>query len=694
VKIIKIDFTDYGPLKAFSLIPESLTCVYGANESGKTAVVDVLTYILFKRTVANLRYPKPGSVHITIEEGEKTHTLPSKKRTLMLPIIDIAPLLYVHESQSRIFTDNTKGRFWDSLKTVLSGMESGITFAKLDEKIFMAVGLQPKKKQWKQEKQEAIDNENARKKVLSDFISRISEIEHIRTEKQRLLQERKSLEAACAAITAWNKHEDYLMVSNAYSAYRDTTVQLQDFERYKTHLLERWQELDVQKRTSAKDDSKVHLLDNEIAELGKKKMELQRKQDFIDAWDIASTGANDQHITKPKESVVPYAISAVLTIFFILSFFTPIPTLVASIALFLSMVFSGYWLYRILSTRRKTTRHQEIIEKGKSIFPEITGLSDLMKAIDHTQDEMIRVSTLLAEKNDIRQHLSDRTSQSAVNKELNEIREKTGLAEIDDLKDKLEKKKHLEHERDKLRIELRSMLKEQNENRWERLIDKMKVPAPHEKPDVSTEQDLHDRLSKLERSIRDLEHQIAVFKEIQQTTYQVDDPRSAFLEFDRIEKKLQEYDLEKKAALAARKIFADMSKEQDDYIEDVITGDQSLSAFFKTVTGQYEKVTIRNKDFVVQDTHGNEYPIDTLSSGTRDQLLLCFRFAALQKTYPKGIFLILDDAFIFADWQRREKLMDLIMEFVKKGNQVIYFTSDDHTRDLFEAYGAQVTILS
>ena len=96
---------------------------------------------------------------------------------------------------------------------------------------------------------------------------------------------------------------------------------------------------------------------------------------------------------------------------------------------------------------------------------------------------------------------------------------------------------------------------------------------------------------------------------------------------------------------------------------------------------------------MVVDKESNRYGLENLSSGTQDQLLLCFRMAALREVYPNGAFLILDDAFIFADWQRRKRLAQLLKKFAEQGNQVIYLTSDDHTRDLFADLGAKIRSL-
>ena len=225
------------------------------------------------------------------------------------------------------------------------------------------------------------------------------------------------------------------------------------------------------------------------------------------------------------------------------------------------------------------------------------------------------------------------------------------------------------------------------------MIAAMKTAPPDEEPEHKKEENLREELKKIEEQINDLEKEIAVFEKVQRTKHNITDPRGVFVEYRQLQETLNNYELEKKAALAAREIFEEMRQELEEHIRTLFSGDNSLSEYFNMITGRYKEVNLEDKDFTVTDDQGNKYKIDELSSGAKDQLLICFRIAALERLYPDGVFLILDDAFIFADWQRRKKLTALLKNFINKGNQVIYLTSDDHTRDLLKEEGAAVTTL-
>ena len=173
MKIKKITIQDYGPIKNLTITPENFELIFGLNESGKTAIVEALTYVLFKRSPTPLRYGKPENTIVQIEEDEILYTLPAKKKNIELPSGDIANLLYVQASESSIYAAKDEASFWDGIKALLSRVGKGVPLTKLDDKIFEAVGLSPKKAEWKKEKQTLIASEQRRKDELAMYLKRI-----------------------------------------------------------------------------------------------------------------------------------------------------------------------------------------------------------------------------------------------------------------------------------------------------------------------------------------------------------------------------------------------------------------------------------------------------------------------------------------------------------------------------------------
>ena len=68
-----------------------------------------------------------------------------------------------------------------------------------------------------------------------------------------------------------------------------------------------------------------------------------------------------------------------------------------------------------------------------------------------------------------------------------------------------------------------------------------------------------------------------------------------------------------------------------------------------------------------------------------EQVLLALRMGFAAKHLGQNrMFLIMDDAFQHADWQRREYLVEQAVELENSGWQILYLTMDDHIRDLFK----------
>ena len=107
----------------------------------------------------------------------------------------------------------------------------------------------------------------------------------------------------------------------------------------------------------------------------------------------------------------------------------------------------------------------------------------------------------------------------------------------------------------------------------------------------------------------------------------------------------------------------------------------------KKITGRYSQFRIHeNEIFVLDEFH--EFNLSDLSTGTQEQVLLALRLGFASRLFDqKPLFLILDDAFQHSDWERRGLMIDTMVGLARNGWQIIYFTMDDHIRDLFQEKG-------
>jgi len=56
----------------------------------------------------------------------------------------------------------------------------------------------------------------------------------------------------------------------------------------------------------------------------------------------------------------------------------------------------------------------------------------------------------------------------------------------------------------------------------------------------------------------------------------------------------------------------------------------------------------------------------------------------------ESLFLILDDAFQHADWDRRRAILKEMTDLVNAGWQIIYFTMDEHIQKIFDMQGKKL----
>ncbi len=693
MKIKRILVRGYGPLGELSLEPGDFDVVFGLNEAGKTALVEILAYVLFRKSVANLRYGKPDEILVQIEDDGRSISLPAKKSDIELPAGDMANLMYVQASESRLFGSRDEASFWDGMKSMLSKVGSGVTFTRLDTQIFDAVGLQPRKEEWKRDKQLVIENETRRRDALAGYIQKTGEIGKKEVKLAELERRGDVLKTKLRLIDQHKGFRDYQEIKRLYNAYQEAQTGCREYERYKYEYLNEWQRLDVERKTRSEQGIKLDDIRKERASLEEHLEELMGIDRYVESEGLRSAVSYMSDEPRVPSLIFPLVVVLVALVVTVLSLFTRLPLLPSVIFLAGAIFTLLLFIRRRNLAGRTESEKQNWMAKAKHVFPDIENASDLPGLIEQVQEKTIRTKTALQEKTKIIEQLTSARSIEMIEGEIADLRAKTGLAELHDLNKKLMEKRHLESELEKIGASLSQHLHENDPRKWERLVKEHQVKRPGGDIDLEAEKELRREQREVEQAIDGLTREIRLFRDVEQAKVSIADDQEAFKEYEMLEERLRGYELERKAALAAREILADMSKELDEFIGNILRGEEGLNEYFRMVTGRYAEVRVEKKNFHVLDKEGVQLNIDDLSSGTQDQLLLCFRMVALRKVYPKGAFLILDDAFIFADWQRRKRLAQLLKNFAGQGNQVIYLTSDDHTRDLFSGLGAKIRSL-
>ena len=137
------------------------------------------------------------------------------------------------------------------------------------------------------------------------------------------------------------------------------------------------------------------------------------------------------------------------------------------------------------------------------------------------------------------------------------------------------------------------------------------------------------------------------------------------------------------AGIFTTRVISEFRKLEDDNIQSALKSDL-MTEPLKEITHTYTGVELEGDELVVFNAM-NRYPLAAMSTGAQEQVLLALRIGlAAHVLGNRKMFLILDDAFQHSDWQRREWLVDKLASLSKAGWQVIYFSMDDHIKQLFD----------
>jgi len=140
------------------------------------------------------------------------------------------------------------------------------------------------------------------------------------------------------------------------------------------------------------------------------------------------------------------------------------------------------------------------------------------------------------------------------------------------------------------------------------------------------------------------------------------------------------------AGIIVHSEIAALRQEEDQKITEGLKSDIVINPLME-ITAKYNRLFMDGECLMVSDDF-RDYSIRDLSTGAREQVMLALRIGFASKVLKQdSLFLILDDAFQHSDWDRRAVLVDKLADIARSGWQVIYFSMDNHIRELFENAG-------
>jgi uncharacterized protein YhaN len=113
--------------------------------------------------------------------------------------------------------------------------------------------------------------------------------------------------------------------------------------------------------------------------------------------------------------------------------------------------------------------------------------------------------------------------------------------------------------------------------------------------------------------------------------------------------------------------------------------------------GKYVRIWTRlvGEELLVDNAASESLAVEKLSRGTRETVFLSLRMALVSAYARRGalIPLVLDDVLVNFDGHRAQCAAEVLVDFAKKGYQILMFTCHGHMRDMFWKLGADVRIL-
>ena len=327
------------------------------------------------------------------------------------------------------------------------------------------------------------------------------------------------------------------------------------------------------------------------------------------------------------------------------------------------------------------------------------------KALKDTDNEISNLEGRIDEREGQIKKLRKKISKAQ--KEIQELIEVTGLSTIDELKKILDQQQKLEKRNRELISGLKARFNkseipiEERMKYWENEIAKLEEYAEAAlRVEYSTqeEEELEDEIETLDGEIAQLEDELGEyrtqFEDFAKDANRILAPEESFpgetiedmkLIQEKLDNFINKVEGRKNNAIMAIKIFEQIEAEEEEKIKDLFGADDLASKYFREITnGAYESVEYNPErgTLLVKTPEGVALEAWQLSTGTYDQLYFATRLSlAHQILGGKKGFLLLDDPFLAADSTRLANQLDMLVDQVKDGWQIFYFSVKDEVVD-------------
>ncbi len=687
IKIERVEVNSCGPIATFNENMAPLTVIYAKNEKGKTAIVENIIASLFKDQkdgmYPSLRKDFIGSSRVTvtgISKKPETFTPLDKKRKIdsllgtegsVLPK-SLFNLLFVKGAETDIIHEQG-GITKSALKNLVSKQH---IYGTIQKNIPREVGytqfsdglLVPKKRQGGYKTyEESRSRLNDIEAISQEFYSTLSESELI-----VLQSNREQLKEALAEQQKAKRHYAYSL-----------SQKVQEIKK----LLRKFESADLDN------------LDSNVKEYFRNKDESPRKETELDKYQVIEENSKWVNIAReryercmnktvniPQRMSILFGISS-LAGAFISYFFLPLLTVILlsiSLCVFITASLFTFVVKRVITPESARVEINQIKEEFERRFH---------KALSSLSDFII-VKTELERQSGKYEQIKESIEKAGL--ELNKLRGDIvnalslfGIsdAEEDNWPSIVKGLKEAKGENHDLSIEYKEKLKHLGVDESDYLEQGTSTEYSRQK-----EEEIEGEIERLNERI---EEENAKSEDVRKKMIEHIGYDSAYLKgieevAEALERKKKEYKdtmIDNLSTIIAGHIVSgsieEFRKQEDEQIENYVN-DESISGLIEKFTQKYNRVYLKDEEIHI-GTESEAFNLKDMSTGAQEQILLALRMGIARKLSGKdSLFLLLDDAFQYSDWERRQILVEQVVEAIGSGWQVIYFTMDDDIRDRFK----------